>query len=95
MFTEKDTSGRRLQKRQDNNHDDQDDNNDRDDKDDDVEEESNSILIDGEYGIIQRGSKYNSDFRTYIKDANGIIVSPFHDIPLKRKSENINPIAEV
>ena len=34
------------------------------------------------YSIIQRGSKYTKNFRTYIKDSKGLIVSPFHDIPL-------------
>ena len=35
------------------------------------------------YGIAQRGSIYQHDFRTYITDENGGIVSPFHDIPLR------------
>ena len=35
------------------------------------------------YGIAQRGSIYQHDFRTYITGENGDIVSPFHDIPLR------------
>ena len=35
------------------------------------------------YQCEQRGSIYNEDFRLYIKEGNGTIVSPMHDIPLK------------
>ena len=49
----------------------------------------------GEYSIVYRGSKYQSTFRTYIKDRNGTIVSPFHDIPLKQTSRNIGSRHEV
>ena len=35
------------------------------------------------YQTEQRGSLYNDDFRLYIKDSDGKVVSAFHDIPLK------------
>ena len=35
------------------------------------------------YQTEQRGSLYSDDFRLYIKDSTGAIVSAFHDIPLK------------
>ena len=82
-----------LEKTEDDNEEDRDDNNEGDDKD--GEEESNNDSAHGEYGIIQRGSKYHSNFRIYIKDTNGVIVSPFHDIPLKRSSANIHSREEV
>ena len=35
------------------------------------------------YSSEQRGSLYNDDYRLYIKDSNGAIISAMHDIPLK------------
>ena len=35
------------------------------------------------YQCEQRGSLYNDDFRLYMKDSTGAIVSAMHDIPLK------------
>lgn len=36
----------------------------------------------GEYSVVERGSLYSLDYRIYLRDANGQLVSPWHDIPL-------------
>ena len=66
---------------------------DDDDKDDD--NESEFISADSEYSVVQRGSKYHSNYRAYIKDSDDVIVSPFHDIPLKRRMANVDLRQEV
>ena len=35
------------------------------------------------YQNEQRGSLFNEDFRLYLKDSSGAVVSPMHDIPLR------------
>lgn len=37
------------------------------------------------YSIVQRGTPHSSDFRIYLKNSDGNIISPFHDIPLYAK----------
>ena len=56
----------------------------------------NDMMPKGKYGIVQRGSKYQTNFKTYIKEtSSGIIVSPFHDIPLKTTTEYLDLGKEV
>ena len=51
----------------------------------------NDMMPNGMYGIVQRGSKYQKNFKTYIKESStGVIVSPFHDIPLKTTTEHLD-----
>ena len=66
-----------------------------DDDEDDNDDESEYISVDSDYRVVQRGTKYHSSFRTYIKDSNDVIVSPFHDIPLKRRVANVDSKHEV
>ena len=68
---------------------------DGDDDEDDNADELEYISVDSEYSVVQRGTKYHSNFRTYIKDSNDVIVSPFHDIPLKRRLANVDSRQEV
>ena len=54
------------------------------------------MITKGKYGIVQRGSKYQKNFKTYIKEtSSGVIVSPFHDIPLKATTEHLDSGEEV
>ena len=50
----------------------------------------NQNIPNGAYTVVQRGTKYDENFRTYIKEtSSGVIVSPFHDIPLKSFAEHL------
>ena len=60
------------------------------------DDNQNDVMPKGKYGIVQRGSKYQKNFKTYIKEtSSGVIVSPFHDIPLKTTTEHLDSGKEV
>jgi len=47
------------------------------------------------YQNEQRGSLFNEDFRLYLKDSSGAVVSPMHDIPLRAADNVYNMVVEV
>lgn len=47
------------------------------------------------YVAEQRGSLYADNYRLFIKDETGNVVSPFHDIPLKAGENVYNMVVEV
>ncbi|EPZ36644.1 inorganic diphosphatase [Rozella allomycis CSF55] len=49
------------------------------------------------YKVRSIGAKYSSEFRTYIENAKGQVISPFHDIPLYADEEKgiLNFIVEI
>lgn len=50
-----------------------------------------------DYSVHQIGAKNTLDYRAYIKDSEGKIVSPFHDIPLYANAEKtiLNMVVEI
>jgi inorganic pyrophosphatase len=51
------------------------------------------------YGVVERGQKYTESYVAFLKDAEGKVVSPFHDIPLVASGEGnerlLNVVVEV
>ena len=84
MFPDSQRNSRTLQKREEYGDDDEKDD---DEDNEDYDEDEKDSEYD-EYSIIQKGAKYHSSFRTFIRDGSGKIVSPIHDIPLKQELAN-------
>lgn len=58
---------------------------------------NNSNRNMSDYSVHQIGAKNTLDYRAYIKDSEGKIVSPFHDIPLYANAEKtiLNMVVEI
>jgi len=82
--TERQRNSRTLQKREEYGDEDE---KDEDESNEDYDGDERDSEYD-EYSIIQKGAKYHSSFRTFIKDGSDKIVSPIHDIPLKQELAN-------
>lgn len=42
-----------------------------------------NVMAASTYSAVPRGSLYNDNFRLFFKNAEGQVVSPMHDIPLR------------
>ena len=47
------------------------------------------------YTTEQRGSLYDDNYRMYLKNSDGDIISPFHDVPLRAGGDIYNMVVEV
>jgi len=47
------------------------------------------------YSTEQRGSLYKDDYRLFFKNADGVYISPLHDIPVKYEFVDLHYIIEI